>query len=96
MLIIYVQYIFGALWFVCSVLALQDHSATLQNLNAVPLPDWDVQCNAVAIGCQINHFCNFSGIIVVHFAKVTAQAHYRLGGFCMAMDGQRRTRLEGV
>ena len=60
----------------------------------MPLAGGDVDEGTA--GRHVNRRSLGTGIIVKVFDEVSSQAHHRLGGGPVPMDGQYRSRLDGV
>ena len=76
------------------VLALQQHRATLQAFQAVPLTRWDIDESPARD--HIDGIGQPALLVIEVFLEMPTQAHHRLGGGPVPMDGKHRSRLDGI
>ena len=62
----------------------------------MPLADGDVEGDAVAAGGEVDYFGYFAVIVIEDFTQMAAEADHCFGRFHMAVDGKRRSRLQGI
>ena len=65
-------------------------------LHHMPLADGDVQGDAIAIGRQVDDIRHLPFLVIKDFAQMPTETNHCLGRLHIPMDGQLRTRLNGI
>ena len=89
-----IQDVFLSQRFPRPVLALQQHRTTFQAFQAVPLPCWDIDEHPA--GDHVDGIGQSALLVIEVFLEMPTQAHHRLGGGPVPMDGKHRPRLYGI
>ena len=89
-----IQDVFLSQRFPRPVLAFKQHRPTLQAFQAVPLSGRDV--NERPAGEHVDGIGQPALLVIEVFLEMPPQAHHRLGGGPVPMDGKHRPRLYGI
>ena len=78
------------------ILAFQDHAATFETLQGMPLPYGDAEAADVATGFNEDSISQSAFVIVIEPFHLATEHYHGLGGVAVTVDGHHRARLQGV